>query len=77
MVAYAVGEVLPSKEEEEEEGTRGKEGQVTRWAPLDSDSCYEVVTTWVHPNYRGLNLSVQMYLMIVQQGSHKRPTSPL
>lgn len=67
MIGYAVGEVLQTGEGEGEE-TEGSE-DVGRCRPRGLDKCYEVVTTWVHPSYRGLNMSVQMYLMIIQQGT--------
>ncbi len=63
LVGYAVGEVVHSEEGEEEE-----EVGVSRWRPERSDRCYEVVTAWVHPGYRGLSVSVRMYLAIIKQG---------
>ena len=72
MISYAVGEVLIPEEEEEKEEEKEKEEEdgtmEERWRPQKSDTCYEIVTAWVHPNYRGLSLSVNMYLMIIQQG---------
>ena len=67
MVAYAVGEVISA--DEEEEGMGVVPGHVTRWKPGGLDSCYEIVTAWVHPHFRGLNLSWQMYATIFQQGN--------
>ena len=69
MIGYAVGEVIQSDEEVQEEGEG--QGGVARWHPEGKEKCYEVVTTWVHPSYRGLNMSVQMYLMIIRQGEDK------
>ena len=69
MIGYAVGEVIQSDEEVQEEGEG--QGGVARWRPEGKEKCYEVVTTWVHPSYRGLNMSVQMYLMIIRQGEDK------
>ena len=68
MIAYAVGEVVqPDERKGEGEGEGGGEGE--RWRPGGSDgSCYEVVAAWVHPSYRGLNMSIHMYLTIIQQG---------
>ncbi|XP_064383534.1 uncharacterized protein LOC135332129 isoform X2 [Halichondria panicea] len=63
MVGYAVGEMMTSslslRDDQVMEGTR--------WQPNTPDRCYEVVTAWVHPNYRGLNMGVQMYFNIVEQ----------
>ncbi len=64
MIGYAVGEILQPDERGEDDG----EGEGERWRPGGSDRCYEVVTAWVHPSYRGLNMSLQMYLTIIQQG---------
>ena len=58
MVAYAVGEQMKpasarkvaGQEEEEGEGEEEEEG---RWRGM-GDSCYEVVTAWVHPRYLDL-----------------------
>ena len=62
LMAYAVGEVVgPARSDGEEEEERGE-----RWRPSTGD-CYEVVTAWVHPNYRGLSLAVQMYLQVAVQ----------
>lgn len=61
MIGYAVGEVIRTDSEEDE-------GEGERWRPGGSDCCYEVVTAWVHPSYRGLNMSVHMYLTIIQNG---------
>ncbi|KAL5493303.1 hypothetical protein EMCRGX_G014460 [Ephydatia muelleri] len=49
-------------------GRRRRGGE--RWRPSSGD-CYEVVTAWVHPNYRGLNLAVQMYLQVAVQAPAK------
>jgi hypothetical protein len=59
MVAYAVGEMLKP--------TRDLDNSPVRWQPQHRDSCYEVVTAWVHQRYRGLNLGVQLYLTIAEQ----------
>lgn len=61
MIGYAVGEVVSAEEGEEERS-------VVRWRPQGSQQCYEVVTTWVHPGYRGLSVSINMYLTIIRQG---------
>lgn len=61
MIGYAVGEVIRPEEGEGEEG-------VARWRPRGSNRCYEIVTAWVHPGYRGLSISINMYLTIIQQG---------
>ncbi len=65
MVGYAVGEVVQAEEEEEEEHDSHV---TTRWVPHSYETCYEIVTTWIHPMYRGLSLSVKMYLLIIKQG---------
>ncbi len=64
MIGYAVGEIIRPDSEDGEDG----EGEGERWRPSGSDRCYEVVTTWVHPSYRRLNMSVQMYFTIIQNG---------
>lgn len=71
MIGYAVGEVL-QQQPEEGEGELEGHGGVARWRPRGKDKCYEVVTTWVHPSYRGLNMSVRMYLMIIRQGLYQK-----
>ena len=58
MIGYAVGEVI-STEEGEEDVRMGRHG---------SQKCYEVVTAWVHPGYRGLSISTNMYLTIIREG---------
>jgi ribosomal protein S18 acetylase RimI-like enzyme len=57
MIGYAVGEVVSPTEGE-------YEGEVVRLGR----QYYEIVTAWVHPGYRGLNISINMYLSIIQQG---------
>lgn len=61
MIGYAVGEVVRAEERE-------PEGGVVRWRPQGSQKCYEIVTAWVHPGYRGLGVSVKTYLTIIRQG---------
>lgn len=61
MVGYAVGEVISDEKGEEEEGE-------VRLGRHGSQKCYEVVTAWVHPSYRGLSISTKMYLTIIQGG---------
>ena len=60
MIGYAVGEVSNSEENDE--------GGVVIRRPQGSQSYYEIVTAWVHPGYRGLGISIKMYLTIIQQG---------
>lgn len=64
MVGYAVGEMVSSSGEETGEGEEEDVVTSTRWR---SQSCYEVVTAWTHPSYRGLNLAVKMYFDIANQ----------
>jgi hypothetical protein len=64
MVGYAVGEIVSDLAEE----SYHTEHELTRWRPRAKGSCYEVVTAWTHPSYRGLNFGVQMYLNIAEQG---------
>lgn len=69
MVAYAAGEVISADAEDEEgEGVGVAPGHVTRWRPSGLDRCYEIVTAWVDPRFRGLNFSWHMYATIFQQG---------
>lgn len=68
MIGYAVGEVVRAEETEEERGA-------VRWRPRGSQKCYEIVTAWVHPGYRGLSVSIEMYLIIIQQGKNGRVLS--
>ncbi|XP_062513876.1 uncharacterized protein LOC134189578 isoform X2 [Corticium candelabrum] len=51
VIAYAVGEYVPLVETDVE---------------LPSEFAYEVVTAWVHPRFRSLSLSIQMYCGIME-----------
>ena len=55
MVAYAVGEQMKPASARKEAGQEGEgEGEEEgRWRGM-GDSCYEVVTAWVHPRYLDL-----------------------
>lgn len=64
LIGYAVGEVMtPSLLERQDED---EDGVVIRWRP-NKMNCYEVVTSWIHPKYQKLNLSIQMYFDVAQQ----------
>jgi hypothetical protein len=55
LVAYAVGEHVSLNNEDNED------------SELHNHFAYEVVTAWVHPRFRGLSLSVQMYCAIMER----------
>jgi hypothetical protein len=56
LVGYSIGELInPSNE-----------GALT---DLPSTSCYEIALGWVHPKYRRLNVSIDMYFHIMGQVS--------
>ena len=76
MVAYAAGEVVPANTEDDHEGVVLSPDHVTSRKHGGMDRCYEIVTAWVHPQFRGLNLSWHMYAMIFQQGVSSYCLSP-
>ncbi|XP_065897600.1 uncharacterized protein [Dysidea avara] len=60
LVGYAVGEMCtPNSDSDDDE-------EENRWHPTTWNT-YEVVTAWVHPSFRGLNLAVKMYFDISLQ----------
>ncbi|XP_066932590.1 uncharacterized protein [Clytia hemisphaerica] len=56
IVGYAIGEYVAENDDEDEKENVNQK-------VIDED-VYEIVTAWIHPNYRGLALSTEVYLQI-------------